>query len=297
MFNRAMPWFNLPIYFEGEGGSGGGVTPPAVDANAPWYQKAGVAQEHHEWLAAKEFADPSIAIASHRNLETMIGRNRLAVPANADDKDAYTAIYRTLGRPDNAEGYKLPEAVKLNADEWKLFAPIFHGAGLSQGQTEAITGAYYKRATEQAAAIEAERVAAETREVEKLSGEWASNAEANKDIASRAFRVLGLDEETTNKIEGAIGYYATMKLFHNIGKGLSESVMHQDTTRRGGADTGESKEVLQTKINNLLKDPEFKGRYNDPDPRKRKDAILEMEALQKKLADIIVKTAPQGAAA
>jgi hypothetical protein len=103
----------FPIYYAADGDAGATTTTPAtVTPPAPdtWYGKLGIAPEHHEFIKGKEYADINTVLSSHRNLESMVGRNRLAVPQNADDKESYEAIYRTLGRPDKAE-YKLPETV------------------------------------------------------------------------------------------------------------------------------------------------------------------------------------------
>lgn len=279
-------WFNP--YWEGEGAAGGagGETPPAGGEGATWYEKSGVAADHHEWLRGKQFADVNLLLASHRSLEGLVGRQRLAVPNGPEDKEAWEAIYRTSGRPDKPEGYKLKDGSKINGDEFKAFQPIFHEAGVSQAQAERILEAYEKRAGEQFAAADVERANAEKLQVEKLDKEWGSQAEANKDVASRAFRQLGMDEAMSDKIEAAIGYEATMKLFHAIGSGMKEPAFHQDGAKGGSHNMGGTLEGERNKLQTLFKDEPFMKRYMNGDPRIRKSAIEEVEAIQKRISDL-----------
>jgi len=276
LFNR--------IYRNAEGGAGGGGGAPAPAA--PWYQAAGVADEHREWLAGKGYADISTAIASHRSLETVIGRNRLAVPSGPEDQASYDAIYKTLGRPDTVEGYALKEGSKIKADEFKAtFAPVFHKAGISSSQATALLDAYEARAVALEEARQAEITARETREIEELDKVWASNKDANMDIASRAFRHLGISEEETSAIEEALGYKKTMEIFHKIGAGMSEASFHQDG-KPGQHGDGKNVDTLQAEMHAKLRDPDFKARYNHHDPRVRAPAIEEIEKMQKRIADL-----------
>ncbi len=277
----------LRVYHEGEGvgsgtGGGGNNPPPA----APWYQTAGVAQEHHEWLAGKQFADVNLAMSSYRSLEGVLGRNRLAVPSGPEDQASYDAIYKTLGRPDTHDGYALKEGSLIKADEFKAhFAPVFHKAGISAQQASVLLDAYEARGKAMEEARQAELAARETREIQELETAWASNKDANMDIASRAFRHLGISEEETAAIEEALGYKKTMEIFHKIGAGMSEAAFHQDG-KPGQHGDGKNADTLQSEISAKLRDPEFKARYNHHDPRVRKSAIDEMEVLQKRLADM-----------
>lgn len=278
---------NLPIYFMPEDGTGNPA--PAVEQPTTWYGKAGVAEEHHAFLRDKQFADINTVLASHRSLEGLMGRNRLAIPNNAEDTTAYDAIYKTLGRPDKAE-YKLKEGIQFEETAWKGFQPVAHKLGLSQAQMDGIADWYYGEGTARETAKTTEKTNAETAQVAALEKEWGSALRANTDIAARAFRHLGLDEDTVNKMQDTLGYDKTMKLFHKIGKGLSEDALHQDDNK-GGKTSSESITTLEGKIAGLLKDKDFKDRYNNQHPKIRNAAIEEMEKLQKDLAELKAKQA------
>lgn len=278
------------IFLNVEGGAGGGSTVPppnpgtgAID-NTPWYQKSGVSAEHHEWLAQKQFADPSIAIASHRALESLVGRQRLAVPNGPEDQAAYDALYKALGRPDKADDYKLKEGSKLKPDEVKPFLPILHKHGASPKLVEELLDAYEGRGTALITAREQQLIARENAEKEELATAWGTKHDANMDIAARAFRALGMDEETTSQIEEAIGYRKTMELFHKIGAGMSEASFHQDGKPGSHTGKGESLPELQAALSTKLADKDFRLRYNNHDPRVRAKAIEEVEDIQKKIA-------------
>lgn len=283
--NLRLPIY-LRLYLEGEGvgsGGGGGDNPPPAET---WYQKAGVAQEHHEWLAGKQFADVNLAMASYRSLEGVLGRNRLAVPSGPEDQASYDAIYNALGRPKTHGEYKIKEGSKLDAKEFtEHFAPGLHKLGLSAAQVSGVLDLYEARGTALNDLKTSEAAARETREIEELDKAWGSNKDANMDIASRAFRYLDISEEETAAIEEALGYKKTMEIFHKIGAGMSEASFHQDG-KPGQHGGGKTLEALQTEISAKLRDPEFKARYNHHDPRVRKSAIDEMEVMQRQLADL-----------
>lgn len=272
------------IYREGEGGSGGGGAPVTQPApSGAWYQTAGVSPEHHEWLAGKQFADASTAIQSYRSLEGIIGRNRLAVPTGPDDQASYNAIFDALGRPKDPTGYAAKEGSRLAADELKQFQPVFHKLGISKAQAEGLMEFYEGRGIALEQVKEQARIGEEERQVQALEAKWGSSMQANTDIASRGMRALGIDEATMDKIEGALGYMATMELLHKVGSGMSEAAFHQDGKPPVGGGS-ETVETLQNKVNTMLRDPDFRKRYNHDDPRVRTDAIKEIEALQIEIA-------------
>jgi hypothetical protein len=287
------PW--LLVYWNAEGGSGGGTTPPAgatppagggaPSADTPWYESAGVSADHKDWLTAKQFPDANTVVASYRSLESTIGRNRLAVPKDDADREAYDAIYNTLGRPGSPDDYRLKDGSTITGEAFKFMAPVFHAAGVSQKQAEAILGAYEGEASRLQAARETETKAEEERQIAKLEKEWGSNKAAYEDIASRAYRALGIPDETAAKIEQTVGYYEMMKLFHTIGSGMSEARLVQDGNK-GTPNTGSSVQGLEAQRDAKFADPAFMAKYMHHDPSVRAPAIKEIEEIQIRIAEM-----------
>lgn len=284
-------WWFQHIAFEGEGGDGGaGDAPPpgsgggTSDGSTPWYTAAGVAPEHHDWARNKEFADVNAALTSYRSLEGTIGRNRLAVPKDANDAAAYDAIYGALGRPNDAKGYKQPEGIKIEDKAWERFSGLFHKAGLSQSQAEGIVKEYYAFGNEGKTASENERATQEAREETELKKAWGKDFDANSDIAGRAWRALGMNEETSNKLEAALGFKAFTEFFHKIGAGMSEASLKTGESG-GGMDKGTSVEVAKAARDKLMGSKEFLDRYQNSNQAIRNKAIDEIQPYMKIIAE------------
>lgn len=275
-------------------GNGGGNPPPGggnpPPGDQPWYSTA-LAPEHHEWARSKQFADPNAAIASYRSLEQVMGRQRLAVPKDDADEAAFNAIYQTLGRPGEAKGYKLADGVKFDDKVWDRFSGVFHKAGLSQKQAEAITKEFHAFGTEGLAAKETARATAAETEKAALQKEWGDKYDGNSDLAKRAFRAAGLSEDMSDKIEDAIGYGAFMRLFAKLGEGMGEQRLSNDGG--GGNFSGNSVEQAQAAIDTRMKDPAFMKRYQSSNAAERNAAINEIQPFFKIVGD--AKDAARGA--
>lgn len=271
-----------------DGGAGGGGDPAGGGgAPAPWYAN-GVDAEHHEWLGTKQFANVNAALQSYRSLEGVLGRNRLAVPNGPEDTASYDAIYSALGRPNDAAGYTLKEGSTINAEEFKThYAPALHKLGVSASQAQGLLDLVEQRESAIKAAKDAELAGQEAQQKTALSQKWGAQEQTNVDIASRAFRNLGLTEEQTDGIESVLGYQATMELFHKIGAGMSEGSFHQDSRAGGGNPNDNTVEAVQKQINEKMADPEFKARYRHDNPTVRQKAIAELEPLQIKLGELM----------
>jgi hypothetical protein len=279
---------------EGDGGSTAAAATAATTAPAsttttvaggdtPWYQSANIAPEHHDFLRNKEFDSLDTALKSYKSLEGMIGRQRLTVPKDAADAAAYDAIYSTLGRPNDAKGYKLPEGINLEQPVAERFLGAFHKAGLSQAQVESVIKEYHGFGGEATQAKETARLAREQAEEGQLKSAWGDKFDANADLASRAFRSVGIDEATAAKIEEAVGYKAFMEMFHKVGSGMSEGAMKTDGA--GGGFTANSVENAKTQRDRMLADPAFTKRYQSSNMAERNKAIEEIQPYIKIIAD------------
>jgi hypothetical protein len=285
-------WWAYVLWAPEDGTGGGrdtpppadGNAPPPADGNAPWYQAAGVAPEHQDWVRNKEFADINTALASYRSLEGTIGRQRLAVPKDANDQAAYDAIYGVIGRPNDPKGYKQPEGLKIDEKVWDRFTGVFHKHGVGQAQAEAILKEYHAFGSEGQAAKDTERVQQEAREEAELKKAWGKDYDANTDIAGRAWRALGMTEELSNKLESALGLKAFTEFFHKVGSGMSEAAMKQDGGNGQGGNSG-GVEAAKVARDRLLADKDFLARYQHSNQAIRNRAIEEIQPYMKIIAE------------
>lgn len=287
------------VCFEGEGGSGGASgdgsdggagsgsgSGSGAGTDAPWYVQAGIPQEQHDYIKTKGWDGPASLLESQRNLEKLVGRERLPMPTGKDDAESIDKITKALGRPDGADGYALPDTLKdaFKPEAVKHFNKVFHDLKLADWQAEGLLASVHKFTQDGAAEKTRQTEAQVETDKKNLEAEWGNKLADNEDLAGRAYRAVGLSEDLASKIEGAIGYKAFMLLFHNIGSKMAEDTLKQDGNV-GGAGQGSSfeqtPEVAQAQIDKLLADPEFMKRYTSSNQKIREPAIEEMQKWHK----------------
>lgn len=212
------------------------TTAPPVQQSAPnaateigsqqaWYGTIEDA-ELKSWAENKGFTDPVTALKSYRNLETMMGKDRLSVPdaEKLNEWDGWDA----LGAPKEAEGYKetvkMPELPDGMALDETLVAQAFE-----TGAAERIPASHMQKmldlyAEHQKGIYEAAKQADETdrAELDALYKEWGAETEAMKDAARRAGAFFGLDGETLSEMNGVLGSAKMMQAFAKMGKSMQE---------------------------------------------------------------------------
>lgn len=289
--------FGLPqIYFAPEDGgaatpegspttpaaSEGATTPPEGSPTTPvtpegnkWY--SGLPNEDQGWLQNRGLHEKDVnaavteTIKSYRNLESRIGvpADRLLKLPEKLEGDEMAAVYNRLGRPEKAEGYdlKAPENVELN-DEFVSWAKgAFHAAGLNQTQAQEVLSAYLAFEGGNMETSEAQAQEQATAQEAALRKEWGNAYDQNVNAARRAARDLGVDAETIDSLEKAMGYDGVLKLFNNVAGRIMEPGF-----REGGSDNGPggfrgtlTPQQALDKIRELKGDKAFVSKYSQGD--------------------------------
>lgn len=168
----------------------------------------------------------------------------MSIPAADASPEDWAKFYRAIGAPENAEGYELPVPEGEDAAFSQTAAQWMAEAGLLPQQAKALAEKWNAFVAEQktkggetAAAAEAARVAAQqaeaTRQDQALRNEWGAQHDANLSVAKRAaqqflsphVKAEGV-ADVMDAIEAKVGYAATIKFFHAIGKGLMTGQAH-----------------------------------------------------------------------
>ena len=207
------------------GASGSGATAtqvPVVDwtSSLPEAQKMFVNQ--------KGFKDPGMVLDSYKNLETLMGapKERLVkMPEKADDAAGWNEVYDKLGRPKAASEYtfKVPEGVTADPNSTKFAQDLFHKAGLTKAQGEAIANEWNNYAVEADKGAAQARIAQAAVEKTALTKEWGGAWNDKVKACAAAMQSFGLDAAAVTKLESALGYSATMKFLSDIGSKVGES--------------------------------------------------------------------------
>lgn len=192
---------------------------------------------------------------SDRNLESIVGRNRLAVPKDPADHEAYTALYKALGHPADKAGYEITLPEGGNQAYQDAMLEVFHKEGVSVRQAQAIAKISNELVTAAAAEREAQFATQSAADLTAVKKEWGQESDSNFAAAQRARVQFGIEQPMLEKIERAIGTKDMLGLLSKIGHGLTED--------RGAGAGGSSAvpagtpEAAQAKLNELKNDKDW----------------------------------------
>lgn len=123
--------------------------------------------------------------------------------------------------PATVEEYQLGDG-----DFAKTAATWFHEAGVPAEAAKALAAKWDVYVKDQTTAIESARVAKGEAELTALKGEWGDSFDKNVELGRQAMRKFGVSGEVIDKLAGASGDAATIKVFSQIGASLSEGTLN-----------------------------------------------------------------------
>lgn len=250
------------------------ATPPAAPpANGAWYDSI-EDNDLKGYLQNKGWKDPTELAVGYRNLEKLVGSEKVPLPKSAEDTEGWSRVYDALGRPKDAAGYKLPVPEGADPAFAQAAAQEFHKLGLSDRQASALAEWWNGQ---QSGAMQASQAAQQQKSEQELTGlraEWGQAWDENVELGRRAAREFGLDGDKLSAIEAAMGTGDMLKFLSRVGRGLTEH------TFEGGRSTnsfGMTPEAARQRLTSLRADPEFSGKYLGGNA----DARAEMERLMR----------------
>jgi hypothetical protein len=203
--------------------------------------------ELREFIQNKGWKDPAEMAVGYRNLEKLVGGEKVPLPKGDADSEGWERVYKALGRPPTPEDYKLPD-LESAAQYHKLGLTARQATGLSTWQ-DTLKAAQEQKEKEELAIQRSQQLSA-------LRKEWAGEFDENLRLGRRAVREFGL-EGNVEKLEQALGSGELLKLTAKLGRGLSE-----DRFAGNPAPTvGLTKEAAQEELALLRSDPSFGARY------------------------------------
>lgn len=285
IFNQ-LPFFYMDAANEGggggegaEGGGGGSAITQQQQQQQQNHQLSeyqqqlvdqGVPQDVAVHTSLKDIKDIKGLVSSYTNAQTMLGRNRIALPdANAtqEEKDKF---YNSLGRPEKAEGYEaisvenLPEsfANKEKIVEWAQ--KTFHAAGVPKEAAEAIFKSYGEFFGNELSLTEEQLKQNTQTKLGELEREFGGAYENRMKAANSLFEMIEDNAEFKNLLETvthdgvALGNHPTfIKAFVSLArKTMGENFIGADGTQSmsGRMTPDEAKQ----KIKELEADPEWR---------------------------------------
>ena len=241
-----------------EGGQG------AAPASAPAAAQAGTWYDGIEdgdlkgYVQNKGWKDPVELANGYRNLEKLLGGEKIPMPKSAEDKEGWARVYDSLGRPKTADDYGLQLPEGGNPEFLKAASGKFHDLGLSKGQAEALAHWYNEQATGQIGAAQQAQAAKAGQDLQALRGEWGGAWDENVELGRRAARQFGLDNGKLEALENALGTGEMLKFMSRIGRGLTE---HSFESGRSTNGFGMTPDAARQRISALREDREWSAKY------------------------------------
>lgn len=245
-----------------------------------------------DWKASLDESlrsDPSLAdikdvsglAKSYIHAQKMVGRDKVAIPQEGAAPDEWAAFYDRLGRPAEYELNKgdltLPENVQVNEATEQAMLKIFHEAGLTNAQANAIYNGYMQQLVGD---VEGANKARESQQADwhaELQKDFGKAFEQQVDMAQRAAREFGGEDflkwlDTTGMGDNPM----FVKMFAKIGKSMSESTADTGTGTNSFALTPDA---ARQEIARLQRDPTFMKQYSSTEMDGHNEAIAKMQSL------------------
>lgn len=233
----------------------GGAPPPAPAGN--WYDSI-EDSDLKGYLQNKGWKDPSELAVGYRNLEKLVGSEKVPLPKDAADVEGWSRVYDALGRPKTADDYKLTTLEGADPQFSKAAADKFHELGLNPKQASTLAEWYNGAAKASAEALQQEQSQKTEQALQSLKSEWGQTWSENINLGQRAAKEFGLDEAKLTAIENAMGTGDMLKFMARIGRGLTEH------TFEGGKSTsgfGMTPEAAKQRLTQLRGDPDWSKQY------------------------------------
>lgn len=261
----------------GDGGQAATTTtaaPAPAPAAGSWYDSIEDG-DLKGYVQNKGWKDPVELANGYRNLEKLLGGEKVPLPKGADDAEGWSRVYDALGRPKSADEYSLAVPEGGSPEFAKAAAGKFHELGLSKTQAEALTTWYNEQAQTQISGMQQAQAAKVEQDMQALRGEWGQAWDENVELGRRAARQFGLDAGKLEALENAFGTGEMLKFMSKIGRGLTEH------TFEGGRSTnsfGMTPEAAKQRINALREDRDFTSKYlaGNTDARSEMQRLMEV---------------------
>lgn len=190
----------------------------------------------------------------------------VALPSEQATPEELAEFYGKLGRPENAEGYKLPLPQGDDGSFAKAIAPVMFEAGLTSAQAAKLAEGWNNFAATAAKAQEEAYQKEQSGQMEALKAEWGADYDKNEEIARQAARKYGLDQTALDKLERALGSKPLMQLMHKLGVTTMDADIKGVTGMRAAAGSYTPSEA-RAKLEALKSDKEWGAKFLASDPQ------------------------------
>jgi len=219
-----------------------------------------------EWVQKKGWDSPVAMASSYREIEKLMGGEKLPIPKDPNDKTAWDVVHRALGKPETPDGYGLEKIEGLDPAFAKEAAKAFHDLGLSPKQAAALVEFQTNGVKARMEAMENEFQQKRQLDVNGMKKDWGNQFEPKVEMGRRAASQFGLDAAALESLERAMGTRKASEFLVKVGESFAEAPMVHAQAAPPQAMTPQT---ATAEINRLKADPEWGKKYYDGDPAAR----------------------------
>lgn len=250
-------------------------SPPAI----PDWAK-GFTPELQGVITAKKWDNPGQVVESYKNLEKLLGGDKVALPKEPNDP-AWEGVWKRLGAYDKPEEYAA--AVKpLNGQEIdpafvQAMSPLAKKANLTAAQWETLANGYQEFAAKALAAQgpEVDPVVQIEADLATLKSELGAKYDETIAASQRAGKAVGITNDESMALMEALGVKRAVEIMSGLGKKFGVEAPY--VAGEGGPVGDMTPEQARVTIKELTNDKAFVAAYTSGDMK----AKAKMEALHK----------------
>jgi hypothetical protein len=137
-----------------------------------------------------KFKDPGTLAKSYRELQKLIGKDKIVVPTDKSTPQEWAEFYKKVGRPDDINAYELaqtemPEEIKMRKEVQESFKKVAYDLGLTKKQFSELSK-FYDTTTLASLNQEVESLKSLAQNTEtSLRKEWGAAYESKVDSAQK----------------------------------------------------------------------------------------------------------------
>lgn len=195
-------------------------TTPSTGAGAPFDFNSVLSPEYKGNASFAKFGgDLNKLAGSYLQLESFMGSEKIPVPKDENDAEAWGMYRKAFGVPEKADGYELTAVEGFDSQELKQFA---HSLNLNQKQAQALQDKYLGELMKIKESAEQEELAEFEEAKKSLKAEWGVKYDSNIKLAQNAIKQL-VGQEAFSRIEQKYGNDPDLiRAFSKAGAALSE---------------------------------------------------------------------------
>lgn len=241
----------------GDGGDGG-TKPTEPEGGFTWREKLlGEDLAEDPLFAPYEDSEEGLKnlIKSYKGQARLLGGEKVPVPKDENDKDAWDALYKVIGRPDEPDGYDLsflnekeyPEGFGPNIEMMEALKPVAHELGLNQRQLQGLSEFVLQQQEQTYTQLVQEQNQRHEAAMAALQQEWGKATPQKIQAANSALAELtaGMGEDDKARIVNAMGNDpAFIKMLAKYREAVAEDTLKGDGQHRGVMTSQEAKRAI-----------------------------------------------------